>query len=266
MTLKIPTNFRGINGKEAYEKIMNEVAPAQDTGSGNLESRTNGLIIPPTGDLIFVTDENLYKEIVKYIDKEFSNYKSIFSKNLKFADGVMKGSNTYIATAIDMFCKNNLPEYRLARELDLEQNLQFTADTYNDSGLALRNLVNSNKEQAIYLFNQLKQKGLTENDFPIWFDLRGLELDKNLNFNLTDESFYEKADCLTWADGTKYSKVNKFGLPEQKDNNSSRQIWTSDNALSRCYLNVGSDLVTSNSGLSGSNNGGRVVLAKVRST
>ena len=77
----------------------------------------------------------------------------------------------------------------------------------------------NNKEQAVYLFDQLKKRGLTEKDFPIWFNLRDLELDNNLNFNLTDESIYSTQPCLDWENGTRYSKINSFGLPKEKDEN-----------------------------------------------
>ncbi|MCR4327888.1 MAG: hypothetical protein NUV46_04900, partial [Nanoarchaeota archaeon] len=191
----------------------------------NIETKVNP-VVPISGGLSFVTDENLYKEIIKYMDKEFPNSKNLISEKLKFEDNVMKGSNTYIATVVDMFLKEMNYEYRLATELDLEQNLKFTKDTYNDSGLALRNLTGGNKEEALYLFNQIKKEGKLESDFPMWFNLRGLKLDKNLNFNLTPESFYETAQCLNWESGTRFSKTNSFGFPIEKNENSNRQIWT----------------------------------------
>ena len=214
-----------------------------------------------TGNLSFITDKNLYKEIRNYIKTEHPNLENKFI----FEENVMKQSSTYLAVAVDMFFKKYHPEYRLATQLDLEQNLDFTKDTYNDSGLALRNLKNTNKEQAIYLFNQLKQKNISEKDFPIWINLRGLELTQDLNFNLTEESFYKTAECLNWKSGTNFSKINKFGLPQEENKNFSRQIWTSDNALSSCYLYRDSNLYSDYSDFAYSNGDGRVVLAKLRS-
>jgi len=257
--MKFPSTFMGHNGKEELERIENE-----EPVKKNIEKKVNTLI-PIQGDLSFVTDENLYKEITKYLDLAFPGHKDILSENLKFENSVMKGSNTYIATAVDMYLKSINSEYRLATQLDLEQNLKFTADTYNDSGLALRNLGKANKDQAIYLFNQLRKKGLTEKDFPIWFNLRELNLDNNLNFNLTDESFYKKIESLNWKNGTNFSEINSFGLPEKEDKTSNRQIWTADYALSRCYLGRISNLYSDGSGLSNSSDYGRVVLAKPRS-
>ncbi|MCR4327083.1 MAG: hypothetical protein NUV46_00705, partial [Nanoarchaeota archaeon] len=40
----------------------------------NIETKVNP-VVPISGDLSFVTDENLYKEIIKYMDKEFPNSK-----------------------------------------------------------------------------------------------------------------------------------------------------------------------------------------------
>ena len=265
MTFKIPKTFAGKTEEEmekSYYKIINEVEKSEGIKTSGLENKVEPVILPSSGNLRFVIDENEYKEIVKYLDKTFSKHKNNFSKNLKFEDNAMKGSSTYIATGVDMFLKSINSEYRLATQLDLEQNLNFTTGTYNDSGLALRNLTEANEAQAVYLFNQLKQKGISEKDFPIWFNLRGLNLDNNLNFNLTDETFYSTAECLNWANGTNFSKINNFGLPKEKDNNSSRQIFTSNNALSGGYLGSYSNLISGNSYLSDSNGDGRVVFAK----
>ena len=219
--------------------------------------------IIPTSDLSFIEDKDLYKEIRNYIKSDHRNLENKFT----FEDGVMKQSNSRLAVAVDMFFKKYHPEYRLSTQLDLEQDLEFTKGTYNDSGLALRNLTGANKEQAEHLFEQLKKRGVKIENFPLWINLKGLELTSDLNFNLTDESFYKTAECLNWESGTNYSKINDFGLPKEKDSNSSRQIWTSSsNALSRAYLYGGSDLDSNYSSLDNSDDDGRVVVAKVRST
>ena len=254
--MRLPTTFMGYDGKTELERIESE-SPAKK----NIVNKVNP-VVPITGDLSFVTDKNFYNEICKYIKKEFPKLNNV----LEFNDSVMKQSNPYLAVAVDMYLKSINSEYRIATQLDLEQNLNFTKDTYNDSGLALRNLTGTNKEQAKYIFDQLKKKNITEKDFPIWLNLRGLVLDKNLNFNLTEESFYKTAECLNWENGASFSKINEFGLPKEEDKSSSRQIWTNkDYALSRCYLSRGSDLYSSSSNLSNSDGDGRVVLAKPRS-
>jgi hypothetical protein len=253
MIYKIPTSFMGRDSKEAYERIMNEKLPEKPAIS----------IIPSNQDLQFVTDENFYKEICKYIRTEFPD----LHNPLTFENNLMRQSNTYIVVAVDMYLKSINSEFRIARQSDLETNLQMFKGFYIDSGLALRNLENTNKEQAIYLFNQLKQKGFTQKDFPIWINLRGLSLDKTLNFNLTDESLYKTAKCLNWKNGEKYSVTDDFGLPKEKDKSSNRQIWTEKHALSRCDSDGNPYLYSYSSDFSYSNEGGgRVIFAKARST
>lgn len=254
MKLNIPKHMLE-QGKIAYNKIINEVPSKKD-----LETKTSSFIPKFSKDLEFITDKNLFKEINKYIKTEFPD----LDNPLVFKDNIMKGSNPYIATAVDMFCKENLKDYRLATQLDLEQDLDFTKDTYNDSGLALRNLKNKNSSQAKYLFNQLIQRGMSEQDFPIWLNLRDLRLDKNLNFNLTKDSVYETQECLNWENRTEFSKINKLGLPKEKNSGGNRQIWTSNHALSRCYLISGSNLNSFISNLEDSGDNGRVVLSKSR--
>ena len=217
--------------------------------------------ILPTSNLSFIEDKDLYKEIRNYIKSDHRNVED----KLIFSDGVMKESNPRLAVAVDMFFKKHHPEYRLATQLDLEQNLEFTSGTYNDSGLALRNLTGDNSEQAKYIFEQLKKRGVKEKHFPIWIDLKGLELTSDLNFNLTDESFYKTAKCLNWESGTSYSKINDFGLPKEKDSSSSRQIWTDSNyALSRAFLCRGSSLDSDGSSLGSSGGNGRVVVRRCK--
>jgi len=219
--------------------------------------------ILPTSELSYVNDKNWYKEIRNYIKNDHPNLEN----KLTFEDEVMKGSNTHLAVAVDMFQKKYHPEYRLATQLDLEKDLDFTKGTRNDSGLALRNLTGGNKEEAKYLFEQLKQRGIKETDFPLWIQLRGLELDNNLNFNLTDESFYKTSECLNWNNGTRFSKRDDFGLPKEKDDKSTRQIWLDKYfPLSRFCLSRVLDLYSWSGNLSGSIDYGRVVLAKVQST
>jgi hypothetical protein len=221
--------------------------------------------ILPTEDLSFIEDKDLYKEIRNYIKNDHPNLenKLIFDESEK----VMKYSNLYLAVAVDMFSKEYHPEYRLATQFDLEQNLPMFEDFDIDSGLALRNLTGTNKDKGIYLFNQLKQRGIKKSNFPIWVDLRGITLDSNLNFNLTDESRYKlNADCLNWKKGEKYSLIDDYGLPKKKDSNSGRQIWTADHALSGGSLSWCSVLVSGNSVFVYSGDNGRVVVAKVRST
>ena len=167
-------------------------------------------------------------------------------------------------TAVGMFLKQNRPEYTIARQAELETNLEMFKDYYVDSGLALRSLEDPNSGRASYLHEQLLKKD-SKIKFPIWIDLKGLTLDSSLNFNLTNESAYKTAECLSWNNQTKYSKTDDFGLPKEKDESSSRQIWTMDKGLARCFLDRDSYLNSGYGGLDYSDDDGRVVLVKARS-
>jgi hypothetical protein len=213
----------------------------------------------PTTDLSFIENKDLYKEIRNYIKNGHPNLEN----RLIFQNGAMKHSNPHLAVAVDMYLKNHAPGYRLATQAGLETDLSKFKGFYVDSGMALRNLTGANSEQAEHIFSQLKQRGVKLEDFPIWLNLRGLELDGTLNFNLTDESVYSTENSLNWESGTRYSKINKTGLPREADKNSDREIWTANHALSRGYLDRGSNLYSNYSVLSCSDDGGRVVVARI---
>jgi hypothetical protein len=91
-------------------------------------------------------------------------------------------------------------------------------------------------------------------------NLRGLKLDSNLNFNLTDESSYKlNANCLNWKDESFYSQTDNFGLPKEIDENSLRKIWTIKYGLSGVCLGGGRSLFARSGSLVASGNG-RVVF------
>ncbi|HIG95040.1 MAG TPA: hypothetical protein HA283_00465 [Nanoarchaeota archaeon] len=211
-------------------------------------------------DLTFITDENLYKEIVCYMDKTF-HYTSAFSIGKLYFDGVMKGSNPYIATAVDMFLQSINDTHRIATQKDLETNLEMFKGFYEDTGLVLRSLKDPNQDKANYLYGQIAKANST---LPIFFNLRGLKLDANLNFNLTEESRYKTANCLNWEKVARYSKIDEFGLPTEKDINSLREIWTLKDGFVRLSLNKHLDLNSYNGGLEDSNDNGRVVLVDLK--
>ena len=219
-------------------------------------------IVQPTGNLSFIKSKYLYEEIIKYLDKTFPTNKSILSEKLRFRNGVMRGSNPYIAVCVDMFLKERHYPHRIATQRDLETNLQMFKGCYKDTGLALKNIAEPNKSQAENLYTQIK-KVSPNIEFPIFVDLRGLVLDSNLNFNLTDESKYKTAECLNWKDEKRYSKIDDFGLPKEIDKNSKRQIGTKSSGLLSSYLNGALYFNANGEDLSNSNSSGRVVLARV---
>ena len=91
----------------------------------------------PNSDMQFITDKNLYDEIKKYFQSKFPNHEDIFNKLVwNDSESVAKGSNSYIATAVGMFLKQNRPEYTIARQAEIETNLEMFKDYNVDSGLA----------------------------------------------------------------------------------------------------------------------------------
>jgi len=250
--------------------LAEQINKAVERGEFNPQHTPEGEETPrgtlPSEDLSFIQDQDLYNEFREYLETTFlPAHQDKLSQKLSYVNGVMKGSNSYIAVAMDMFLKQQRPSIRTATQADLETDLQKFKEFYVDTGLALRNLTQENKQQGIHLFKQLNKRGISERDLPLWINLRGLTLDNNLNFNLTDESQYKIAQCLNWKLGTHYSQTDDFGLPTQKDLNSSRQIWTVNYSLSRAYLDKYSGLDSSYPSLADSNDSGRVVVAKPRS-
>jgi len=241
--------------KKILEAMKNYKPSKEEVEESKVEEKPK--ISLPSKDLAFITDENFYKEIICYIHKTFPYNTTTLSGKLSF-DGVMKGSNPYIATAVDMFLQSINDTHRIATQKDLETNLEMFKGFYEDTGLVLRRLNNPNKDKAKYLYEQIRKANFT---LPIFFDLRGLKLDANLNFNLTEESRYKTANCLNWERGTKYSKIDEFGLPKEKDKNSSRQIYTFKDGLVRLYLDRFLDLNSYNENLEYSYSGGRVVVS-----
>jgi len=211
--------------KKILEAMKNYKPSKEEVEESKVEEKPK--ISLPSKDLAFITDENFYKEIICYIHKTFPYNTTTLSGKLSF-DGVMKGSNPYIATAVDMFLQSINDTHRIA---------------------------------AKYLYEQL---GKANSTLPIFFDLRGLKLDANLNFNLTEESRYKTANCLNWESGAKYSKIDEFGLPKEEDKNSSRQIWTLKDGLVRLYLNRSLDLASNYGNLENSYDLGRVVVVSAK--
>lgn len=272
MSWGIPKYFEGKDVEKAYEKAMKE----NDLEKRSKEQKqttgvptSSGEHPPASSELRVVDDKNMYDEIVNYHDKKFPDFRNILSGKLKWDEekGVMKDSNAYIPVGVDMFLKENNSKYRVSTQLDLEQNLDFTRGTVNDTALALRSLSGENSEEANYLFEQMKKQGISEEDFPIWVNLRGLELESEggrLYHKLTEESFYKTAEFLNWPNRTKFSEVNEYGWPKSEVHGGNRTLYTSNkNAV--CFLVDGSDLDSSGPVLGNSNDYGRVVLAKPRS-
>ena len=247
-----------IEGVEYTEEELNEIE-AELLKPTLTQPETPKVEIPSGKGLQFVTDPKLYNEIIKYMDKTFPDKASLLSGNLEFDSNVMKGSNPYIAVAVDMYLKSINSKHRITTQRDLETNLKMFENFYEDTGMALRSLEEPNKSQAEYLHAQIKRIN-PDLKFPIFIELRNLKLDADLNFNLTSQSRYKTADCLNWENGTNYSHIDDFGLPKIKDKNSSRHVWTIKGGLVRAYLGGCLGFCSGVGCLPGSYDDGRVVL------
>ena len=229
--------------------------------------------------LQFVKDENLYKEIIKYLDKTFPNSKEVLSGKLKFEDNVMKGSNPCIATAVDMFLKSINSKLRIATQRDLETNLEMFGDFYEDTGLVLRTKQEPNPYLAENLFNQFKTQGknIKENSaYVLEFRNLFLKEDSNsplgLSFILPSlYSNYFEAPILNELSQQKFESSDierKTGLPKKVSSAGTRILYTrnwkdysiKNSGLVRLYLYWNLDLNSSDKSLSISNDYGRVVL------
>lgn len=212
--------------------------------------------------LSYVTDKNLYKEFINYLSITFPGKEKILQDKLIFENGVMKGSTPRIAVAFNTFLKSMNYEYELSTIFDLKKKYYFTEGTSNDLGLVLRQVNNQNREEAKNLEKQLKKREDFKNNFPVWINLKGLELNKNLYFLLTDESTYKTGECLKWNNGTKFSKLGIFGLPTKRDKLGKREIWNANPYLARGILNTESNIVTYNYDLNQSLMENRILLTK----
>ncbi|MDP3966089.1 MAG: hypothetical protein Q8Q04_00990 [archaeon] len=233
--------------KPSLEKVSEKVEP---TKRGLPESNSN-VKVGVLENLIFVTNKELYTEIVGYMDKTFPESKRYLSGMLAFDDGVMKGSNPYVVVGTDMFLRKVNSGYRVATQADLEKNLDMFSGFYVDSGLAIRDS------------SVLKGLKISNDNLPVFINLRGLEINNNFGFTLSKESLIKRAKCLNWTNGTHFSKINDYGLPKEEDKSSKRQIRTGNSALSRVYLYGGGYLDVGDGDLGDSSDYGRVVLAKV---
>ena len=56
MTIKLPTSFRGIDGKEAYERIMKKKDPVPEAKTKTTQSNLENVLVFSEFNKIFVLD------------------------------------------------------------------------------------------------------------------------------------------------------------------------------------------------------------------
>jgi hypothetical protein len=277
MTFKIPTNFKGYDGKKELEKILNEV-PKQETPKED-KNTVNPISIQEHDKYEYFfageNEYNLYKSFVeKYFYKKQKNGLQTLDDLAKpeLKDKLLKGSSSIINSAMNMALRENNSNVYVVTQAQLEYVFQNSLldlkDKYSDTGMCLRSDSGNNENLAK---NLVKQLGTSIN-LPVYIPVISCDLVKdtnnNLGFKIVDLAKIINLPILNSPNGKfDNSYVDLLiGFPKQLNENGSRNFWTTNSGLSGCYLYTDSNLNSYNSVLSNSNDDGRVVLAKVRST
>jgi hypothetical protein len=199
---------------EDLKKRVMSAKPKQVPKPKSIEKKVEG-----NGDLSFMDTHHNYIGFMNYLHARFPNEEiDILSKPIRYNrdEKVMKGSNPYTAIAFDMYLKEFNIGYRLATQEDLKNNLEFIEGYRVDTGLVLNGInskIPNRTDKEDILFSQLEKKfGFVEDWLPVFIDLKGLELDKNLNFIFTDESRYFPARFMEFDLNT-FSETDEYGLP-----------------------------------------------------
>jgi len=215
-------------------------------------------------------DENLFKEIVKYGKSFLKNPEKII-RDIKYSNRVVNGSSTKFAILTDMFLKKMNNPQRIIASKQLNENFELIHNKYYvDEGLNLTGVL-INKQEAEYLYNQLKEKEITgelnEQGYlrvPIKMDLRGLELTEHGLIKFTDECSWTEAPGLIRND-YKFKIRNDFGVPIQYEQGDKTAYNPTQAGLFGCDSGRGLDSSARSEDLCNSGPDGRVILANSRS-
>jgi len=270
MNMKLPTSFMGYDGKTELERIENEkVAPKQP----KLKTNFSPINIEEFEkyDYFFAGENeyNLYKEFVeKYFPRKVKSGLKTLEELAKpeLKDKLFKGSSPIINSAMNMALRDGEVYVVTQAQLEYvkEKNKLNLSGIYSDTGMCLRSNSGNNEKHAKDLTDQLNPRKA----FPIYLPVISYDLNKdnsnNLNFKIVDRSKILKVPILNGSNGNfNDSDIDiNTGFPKKLDAQGKRSFWKTDSGLSGCYLNRGSNLDSSNSSLSYSNDDGRVVLAK----
>lgn len=188
---------------------------------------------------------------------------------LKYKDGVVMGSNPFVAVAVNTILQRDFSGCHVATPAELEEVLQCETlqlrEHYEDTALVLRGVGQPNSHLAVRLFEQLKRM----NDgrvpkLPVMLPLAQLSLAKDaesqygLAFELQEDAKPIRAPQLAYENnGKTFAKTDRNGLPVFKQN-TSRTLYTIADGLSGLFLSRGADLGSNWVYLGNSNSGGRV--------
>ena len=269
--MKIPKNFKGIDGKKAYNKIVNEVKEK----SNKPVTQINPIQIQEHDkyDYFFagINEYNLYKQ---FVETNFPKTQQTGLQTLEelskptLENKLFKASSPIINSALNMALRNQGIQVVTQAQLEyvFQNNLLELSNIYSDTGMCLRTKEGANQEHAKDLIKQLENQELPVYLPIISYDLE-LDKDNHLKFKIIDKTKIIHIPILNSSGGNFNNEeidLNK-GFPKQLDENGGRSFFTRQDGLSRCCLVRDSILNSDSSDLSYSNDYGRVVLAKPRS-
>ncbi len=258
---------RALERAEALKKKVEPKPEAQ-------ESEEAPTIITPSNSKYFHLTEEMYKEALGRIKKDYGNNATLLKVQWDAQGKVAKGSNSYYVALINTIFRNQ--GIRTATQADLEEILRDGAlslnGTYEDSGIVLRSLTAPNEYLAKQVGEQIAKiqgKKVGKLQLPIYVPASGLELNldadspSKLGFKVLDNAELIYAPILNPQSGSNFSNLDidaKTGMPK-KIGAGNRTLYTRADGLSRVYLDGGLDLNSSDDDLGDSIGNGRVICA-----
>jgi hypothetical protein len=218
------TKYDTRSAESLKQKIMS-VKPIPKKKEKTVENK-----VESTGELMFVKDPGMYLGFQEYLNEKFPNEQNLFTERLEY-ESIMKGSNPLIAIAMDMYLKEQYPQYRIATQADLEinnENQEFVKDTIQDVGLVLRDFQAlgklSDNSRELYesleaVYKRRKGDFTAKLELPLFVNLKGLYLADDVIIRATEEASWKSDGCLTWSNISRFDKTDEFGLPLRKTNN-----------------------------------------------
>ena len=268
--IKFPTNFAGIDGKKAFEEIMNKKEPEPNPNP----PLPNGTSIQNHDKYeYFFAGTNEYNSYKEFVETNFPKQQKSGLQTLEelakpiLKDNLFKGSSPIINSAMNMALREQGVQVVTQAQLEyiFQNNLSNLSDVYSDTGMCLRTISEPNENHAKDLISQLNNKEL-----PIYIPVISYDLeliDGKISFKITNQENILHLPILNSPNQSKFNNSDidlQTGFPIQLNPQGARIFWTIQNGLSSCYLNRDSNLDADGSVLSGSSDYGRVVLAKLR--
>lgn len=204
------------------------------------------------------------KEYEERAEADYRNA-SVLREVLSYSDGVVKGSNTFAVVLVNQIIRKE--GLRTATPADLEKiletNILNLSGFYGNSALVLRSESEPNSYFARGLAKQLKSRGIKlNNPKPIPLAYLTLRNDKNSCYNLTfivnENAKIIDMPALRTEINERLFKIDGGSLTKALFRASARKM--NDSGLRDVYFGTNLSLNYNGIALSGSNEGGRVVV------